>query len=108
MTSPNHILRKWPISIVHYDAIPHNADAELSQAILPDRRRLPLDDYVINKIDFERFIAMLTTIEAGYIHLKMVDGMPDKAVSVRMDMSLARLREMKKALRGRIEDYFTV
>ena len=47
-------------------------------------------------------------MEAGYIHLKMVDGISDKAVSERMDMSLARLRGMKKALRGRIEDYFTV
>jgi len=40
---------KTPISIVHYDAIPDNADAELSQAILVDRKRVPLDELVADK-----------------------------------------------------------
>jgi len=48
--------RKTAITIVHYDAIPDNADAEFSQAILTDRKRVPLDEYVIQKVDFDRFI----------------------------------------------------
>jgi len=48
--------RKTPISIIHYDARLDGSDTELSQAILTDRKRVPLDEYVIQKVDFERFI----------------------------------------------------
>ncbi len=33
--------KSGPISIIHYDAIPDNADAQLSEAILPDKDAYP-------------------------------------------------------------------
>jgi len=91
--------RKTPISIVHYDAI-------LSQAVLADRRRIPLDDYVINKMDFERFINNLYSTEAEYVRCKIVEELPDKDAADRMDWSLEKVRFMKKKLRDKIEVFF--
>lgn len=105
---PKAYPRKWPISIVHYDAIPDNSDAELSQAILADRRRVPLDDWVISKLDFERFIATLTSTEAGYVRYKILEELPDTEAADRMDWSLDKLKYMKKKLRGKIEVFFSV
>ena len=97
--------RKTPIAIVHYD-ISKNADTIFTQAILPNRKRLPLDEYVINKIDFERFIATLYSTEADYIRYKVVEELPDREISNRLDISNENIRFMKKALRGKIEAYF--
>ena len=93
--------RKWHIDILHYDA-------ELNQAILADRKHVRLDDYVIGKVDFERFIATLTSTEAGYVRYKIVDELPDAEAAERMDWSVDKLRYMKKKLRGKIEDFFSL
>ena len=92
--------RKWPIAIVHYDAV-------LSQAVLADRRRVPLDEWVIQKVDFERFIATLYSTESSYVRYKIVDELPDKEAANRMDWSVEKIRFMKKALRGKIEAFFS-
>ncbi|MDP2646568.1 MAG: hypothetical protein Q8P24_16635 [Desulfobacterales bacterium] len=73
---PKWHYRKVPITIVHYDATPDTADAELSQAILVDRKRVPLDEYVIQKVDIERFMAALYSIEAEYVRCKVVEELP--------------------------------
>ena len=104
---PKWYKRKNPVTIVHYDASPHNSDTELSQAILPDRKKLPLDDYVINKMDSERFIATLYSTEAEYVRCKIVEELPDSAVSTRLGISVEKIRFMKKVLRGKIEAFFT-
>jgi hypothetical protein len=70
---PKQYPRKHPITIVHYDAIPDNADADLAQAILTDRNSLPLDEMVIRKMDYELFINTLTTTEERYVRFKVVD-----------------------------------
>lgn len=93
--------RKTPITIVHHDA-------ELSQSALADRKRLPLDEYVINKLDFERFIATLYSTEASYIRCKVVEELPDTVVSKRLDITVENSRFMKKALRGKIETFFEI
>jgi DNA-directed RNA polymerase specialized sigma24 family protein len=97
---PKWYKRKTPIHIVNYDA-------ELSQAVLADRRRISLDEYVISKIDFERFIATLYSTEAEYVRCKLVDEVPDSEASDRLNISLVKLREMKKALRLKVEAFFT-
>ena len=56
---PKRYERKVQITLVHYDAIPDNADADLSQAMLTDKNGLPLDEVVIQKMDFERFIKLV-------------------------------------------------
>jgi DNA-directed RNA polymerase specialized sigma24 family protein len=104
---PKRYERKVPITIVHYDAIPDNADADLSQAMLTDKNGLPLDEVVIRKMDFERFIANLTTTEERYIRYKMVDELPDRTAAAALSMSLEKLHAMKATLRGKIEDRFT-
>jgi len=91
--------RKTPITIVHHDAV-------FSNAVLTDRRRISLDDYVINKVDFERFIATLYSTEASYIRCKVVEELPDREASKRLDISVENIRFMKKILRGKIEAYF--
>ncbi len=98
--------RKVPITIVHYDTA-RNADAVFSLAILADRKRLPLDDYVINKIDFEHFIATLYSTEAEYVRCKVVEELPDCEISDRLDITVEQIRYMKKRLRGKIEAFFT-
>jgi DNA-directed RNA polymerase specialized sigma24 family protein len=103
---PKRYERKVLITIVHYDAIPDNADADLSQAILTDKNGLPLDEVVIRKMDFERFINTLTTTEERYIRFKMVDEMPDRMAADALSMSLEKLHAMKATLRGKIEDHF--
>ncbi|MBI9084689.1 MAG: sigma-70 family RNA polymerase sigma factor [Desulfobacterales bacterium] len=97
---PKAYPRKMPVSIVHYDA-------DLSDSVLADRRRVPIDEYVIQKMDFEQFINTLTSSEAGYIRMKMVEGLADHEASKRMDVTPTRLCQMKKALRGKIEAFFT-
>jgi DNA-directed RNA polymerase specialized sigma24 family protein len=79
---PKQYPRKVPITLVHYDAIPDNADADLSQAMLTDRNGLPLEEVVIRKVDFERFVATLTTTEERYVQYKMVDELPDRMAAV--------------------------
>ncbi len=105
---PKQYPRKFPITIVHYDAIPENADADLSQAILTDQNSLPLDEMVIRKMDFERFVATLTTTEERYVQYKMVDELPDAKAAAALSMSLERLHAIKAALRSKIGDHFTV
>jgi DNA-directed RNA polymerase specialized sigma24 family protein len=104
---PKQYPRKLPITLVHYDAIPDNADAELSQAMLTDKNGLPLDEVVIRKMDFERFINTLTTTEERYVQYKMVDELPDRTAAAALSMSVEKLHAMKTTLRGKIEDHFT-
>ena len=104
---PKRYERKFPISLVHYDAIPDNADADLSQAMLTDKNGLPLDEVVIRKMDFERFINSLTTTETNYIRYKMVDELPDRTAAAALSMSVEKLHAMKTTIRGKIEDHFT-
>ena len=106
-TFPSSISGKLPITLVHYDAIPDNADADLSQAMLTDKNGLPLDEVVIRKMDFERFINTLTTTEERYIRYKMVDELPDRTAAAALSMSVEKLHAMKTTLRGKIEDHFT-
>jgi DNA-directed RNA polymerase specialized sigma24 family protein len=104
---PKQYPRKLPITLVHYDAIPDSADADLSQAMLTDKNGLPLDEVVIRKMDFERFVATLTTTEERYIRYKMVDELPDRTAAATLSMSLEKLHALKTTLRGKIVDHFT-
>jgi DNA-directed RNA polymerase specialized sigma24 family protein len=104
---PKQYPRKLPITLVHYDAIPDNADADLSQAMLTDKNGLPLDEVVIRKMDFERFVATLTTTEERYIRFKMVDELPDRTAAAALSMSVEKLHALKTTLRAKIEDHFT-
>jgi hypothetical protein len=104
---PKQYPRKFPITLVHYDAIPDNADADLSQSMLTDKNGLPLDEVVIRKMDFERFINTLTTTEERYIRFKMVDELPDRMAAAALSMSVEKLHAMKTTLRGKIENHFT-
>jgi len=103
---PKRYERKLPITLVHYDAIPDNADADLAQAMLTDKNGLPLDEVVIRKMDFERFINSLTTAETNYIRFKMVDELPDRTAAAALSMSVEKLHAMKATIRGKIEDHF--
>jgi DNA-directed RNA polymerase specialized sigma24 family protein len=104
---PKRYERKFPIALVHYDAIPDNADADLSQAMLTDKNSLPLDEVVIRKMDFERFINSLTTTEERYVRYKMVDELPDRMAADALSMSVEKLHALKTTLRGKIEDHFS-
>jgi DNA-directed RNA polymerase specialized sigma24 family protein len=104
---PKRYERKVQIALVHYDAIPDNADADLSQAMLTDKSGLPLDEVVIRKMDFERFINTLTTTEERYIRYKMVDELPDRTAAAALSMSVEKLHALKTTLRGKIVDHFT-
>jgi RNA polymerase sigma factor (sigma-70 family) len=104
---PKTYPRKVPVTIIHYDEKPDDCDADLSQAILADRRRVPLDEWVIQKMDFRRFLDTLSMTEYGYIHLKMVEGLHDREASKRMDVSVERVQEIKNAIRGKVEDFFS-
>ena len=106
MDIPKQYPRKFPITIIHYDAILDNADADLSQAMLTDKNGLPLDEVVIRKMDFERFVANLTTTEERYIQFKMVDELPDRTAAAALSMSVEKLHTLKTTLRGKIEDHF--
>lgn len=105
---PKSYNRKNPIQMIHYDAMPDTADAELSQAILGDRKRLPLDEYVLNKVNFDRFTDTLSSQEADYVRLKMVEDLYDWEVAEWMDMPVPKVKAVKKSLRGKIEDYFGI
>ena len=104
---PKRYERKVKITLVHYDTIPDNADADLSQAMLTDKSGLPLDEVVIRKMDFERFIATLTTTEERYIRFKMVNELPDRTAAAALSMSVEKLHAMKTTLRRKIEGHFT-
>lgn len=104
---PKQYPRKFPITIIHYDAIPGDSDADLAQAILTDRNSLPLDEMVIRKVDLERFVNTLTTTEERYVRFKMIDELPDRMAAAALSMSVEKLHAMKTTLRGKIEDHFT-
>lgn len=103
---PKRYNRQFPITIVHYDAIPDNSDAELSQAILTDRNRLPLDEMVIQKLDFEHFINNLSGPEAKYIHMKVVDELLDKEIAIKLGKTKSQVKYLKRKLRAKIEAHF--
>jgi DNA-directed RNA polymerase specialized sigma24 family protein len=104
---PKRYERKVKITLVHYDAIPDDADADLAQAMLTDKNCLPLDEMVIQKMDFERFINNLTAAEADYIRYKMVDELPDRTAAAALSMSVEKLHALKTTLRVKIEAHFT-
>jgi len=91
--------RKTPITIVHHDAV-------LSQPVLADRKRLPLDDYVINKVDFDNFINKLFKAEAKLVSLKMVDELADGKIADKLGRDLWHVKCLKKKLRDKITDHF--
>ena len=103
---PKRYNRQFPITIVHYNAIPDNSDAELSQAILTDRNRLPLDEMVIRKLDFEHFINNLSGPEAKYIRLKVVDELLDRKIAIKLGKSKDQVKYLKRKLRAKIEAHF--
>ena len=103
---PKRYNRQFPITIVHYNAIPDNSDAELSQAILTDRNRLPLDEIVIRKLDFEHFINNLSWPEAKYIRLKVVDELLDREIAVKLGKTKGQVKYLKRKLRAKIEARF--
>jgi len=87
--------RQFPITIVHYDAIPDNSDAEVSQAVLTDRNRLPLDEMVIRKLNFEHFINNLSGPKAKYIHMKVVDELLDREIAVKLGKTKSQVNYLK-------------
>jgi RNA polymerase sigma factor (sigma-70 family) len=103
---PKRYNRQFPITITYYDAIPDNSDAELSQAIITDRNRLPLDEMVIRKLDFEHFINNLSGPEAKYIHLKVVDELLDREIAIKLGKSKDQVKYLKRKLRSKIKDHF--
>ena len=66
-----------------------------------------MDEVVIRKVDFERFVATLTTTEERYVRYKMIDEMPDRTAAAALSMSVEKLHALKMTLRGKIEDHFT-
>jgi DNA-directed RNA polymerase specialized sigma24 family protein len=97
--------RKTPISIVHYDGVA-NTDAVLSQAVLADRKHVPLDELVIQKVDFDKLRADLSAPEEKYVRLKVVDEMLDKEIAEEMGKSKDQIRYLKRGLRSKIEAHF--
>lgn len=91
--------RKTPITIVHHDA-------ELSQSALADRKRLLLDEYVINKVDFDNFINKLSRAEVKMVRLKMVDELVDRKIAAKLGKDLWQVKCLKKKLRTKIKDHF--
>jgi DNA-directed RNA polymerase specialized sigma24 family protein len=71
------------------------------------RKRLPLDDYVLSKIDFDRFIDSLSSSEAEYVRLEMIEDFYDWEAAEWMDMSVPKVKAVKKAVRAKIEDLAT-
>ena len=49
---PKTYPRKKPVSVVNFEAQADNGNALLGQAVLADRKRVPLDEWVIQKMDF--------------------------------------------------------
>lgn len=79
---------------------------ELSQAILTDRNRLPLDEMVIRKLDFEHFINNLSGPEAKYIRLKVVDELLDREIAIKLGKTKGQVKYLKRKLRAKIEAHF--
>ena len=59
----------WFVSMHHRKAMRRASSPRRSW---PTGQGLPMDEYVIDKVDFERFLATLTMREAGYLFLKLV------------------------------------
>ena len=102
---PKRYMRKTPTYLVRLDG-PHGEAGQISEAVLSDPKQVPMDEYVIQKVDLERFLATLTMREAAYLFMKMVWGISDPEVAERMDISITWLKQMKRAIRGKIEDFF--
>ena len=106
--TPTWYKRKWPVRLVHIDAIQDNSGKDLSEALLPAERRVSLDEYVLQKIDWERFSNTLSLKGFGYLRMRMVFGLTDKEASERMDVSIDHLRCMQKSIRNKLEKYRNV
>jgi DNA-directed RNA polymerase specialized sigma24 family protein len=66
----------------------------------------PLDEQVINKIDCERFLNTLDMTERAIV-LRKLEGVRDEEARKELGLPHKRYRRAKKAIRTKIEDYFT-
>ena len=103
--TPKRYERKTPIHLVRIGSTA-GEEGQLTEAALSDPKHVPMDEYVIQKVDLERFLATLTMREAAYLFMKMVWGISDPEAAERMDISITWLKQMKKTIRGKIEEFF--
>jgi len=66
---------------------------------------MPLYEMVIQKVDFERFIIALTTMEERYVLYKMIDELPDARAAAALSISIEKLHTMRATVRGKIEEH---
>ena len=104
---PKWYERKTPIYLVRLDDNGEEA-GQISEAVLSDPNRGPMDEAVIDKVDFERFLATLTMREAGYLLMKLVWEVSDHEAADRMDISREWLRQMKAVIRRKVEAFYAV
>jgi hypothetical protein len=81
-------------------------DDDLCLAYVVNRYQ-PLDDKIIDKMDTEKFLNSLDYNEHQIVQYKLA-GMRDKEVRQELHISYERYYEIKRGLRPKIEEHFSV
>ena len=102
---PKRYERKNPIHLVRIGNTA-GEEAQLTEAALSDPKHVPMDEYVIQKMDLERFLTDLSMKEAAYLFMKLVWGVSDAEAAERLDISRPWLAQMKKSIRAKVEAFF--
>ena len=94
----NGFLKRDKIRIVHYD---HSTTDAMFLMIFKNRMTIPLEDLVIDKITTEGFFDTLTEIERMIVNYKL-DGLSDRKIEFRLNMSHIRFKRIRKEIRLKI------
>lgn len=94
----NGFWKRDKIRIVHYD---HSTTDAIFLMIFKNRMTIPLEDLVIDKITTEGFFDTLTEIERMIVNYKL-DGLSDRKIEFRLNMSHIRFKRIRKEIRLKI------
>ena len=95
----NGFLKRDKIRIVHYD---HSTTDAMFLMIFKNRMTIPLEDLVIDKITTEGFFDTLTEIERMIVNYKL-DGLPNRKIEFRLNISHSRLKKIRREIRFKIK-----
>jgi hypothetical protein len=91
--------KRGQVKILHYATA--EADGVFS-FIFKNRMNIPLDELVIDKITTQGFFDTLTEIERMIVNYKL-DGLPNRKIEFRLNISHSRFKKIRKEIRFKIK-----
>jgi DNA-directed RNA polymerase specialized sigma24 family protein len=100
----NGFYRRKELKVVHYDN--DELDNGLFMTAVSNDKKVSLDDLVIFRIDFDRFLEKLSGHERSFIIFKVMDELSDICIKRRLGVSFETLKAMKVHIREQMQVSF--